>query len=215
MDKHIHQPGGPRQVPFLIPTEYPTIDRFGTNPLITDVLKTPGTLYDVPRVGEDDLEVALKARPSSPTHETTRRLIILQLHVASADVRQQACGPHALAGEYPRASAFQAARRMARWYYQWMVIHEFLPAIVGKATADAVYKENSTGAPTINIKYYKPRNRTGRPFIPIELRWPHTASATASPGPATPFKTTSPTRTPAVAVSSVPLFEAEADRETI
>ena len=58
---------------------------------------------------------------------------------------------------------------MARWHYQWMVIHQFLPAIVGQATADSVYKEVDGKAPIINIKYYKPRNRTGRPFIPVEF----------------------------------------------
>ena len=34
--------------------------------------------------------------------------------------------------------------------------------------ADSVYKE-TTKAPIINIKYYKPTNSTGRPFIPVEF----------------------------------------------
>ena len=35
--------------------------------------------------------------------------------------------------------------------------------------ADSVYKEVLTGAPIINIKYYKPTNPAGRPFIPVEF----------------------------------------------
>ena len=69
----------------------------------------------------------------------------------------------------PRAAVFESARRLARWHYQWMVTHDFLPAIVGKAMADSVYKEVLTGVPIINIKYYKPTNPLGRPFIPVEF----------------------------------------------
>ena len=35
--------------------------------------------------------------------------------------------------------------------------------------ADSVYKEVLTGAPNINIKYYKPTNPAGRSFIPVEF----------------------------------------------
>jgi hypothetical protein len=69
----------------------------------------------------------------------------------------------------PRAAVFESARRMARWHYQWMVTHDFMPAIVGKAMADSVYKEVLTGVPIINIKYYKTTNPLGRPFIPVEF----------------------------------------------
>ena len=69
----------------------------------------------------------------------------------------------------PRSAVFESARRLARWHYQWMVTHEFLPAIVGQTMADSVYKEVSTGAPKITIKYYKPTNPAGRSFIPVEF----------------------------------------------
>ena len=69
----------------------------------------------------------------------------------------------------PRSAVFESARRLARWHYQWIVIHEFLPAIVGQAMSDSVYKEVPTGAPNINIKYYKPTNPAGRSFIPVEF----------------------------------------------
>ena len=113
-----------------------------------------------------------------------------------------------------RAAVFESARRMARWHYQWMVIHEFLPAIVGQAMTDSVYKEVPTGAPIINIKYYKPTNPRGAPSSRSSSRWPRIASGTASPDPATPFRTTSTAPAP-VAVSSVPLFEAPAHRQQL
>ena len=64
---------------------------------------------------------------------------------------------------------FESARRLARWHYQWIVTHQFLPAIVGQALSDSVYKEVSTGAPKITLKYYKPTNPAGRAFIPVEF----------------------------------------------
>ncbi len=64
---------------------------------------------------------------------------------------------------------FESARRLARWHYQWIVTHEFIPAIVGQTMSDSVYKEVPTGAPKITLKYYKPTNRLGRSFIPVEF----------------------------------------------
>ena len=92
----------------------------------------------------------------------------------------------------PRSAVFESARRLARWHYQWMVTHEFLPAIVGKTTADSVYKEVSTGAPKSPSSTTSLRIPRAAPSSRSSSRWPHTASAIASPGPVTPFGTMSP-----------------------
>ena len=112
---------------------------------------------------------------------------------------------------------FEMARRMARWHYQWMVIHQFLPAVVGKATADSVYKEVENKAPIINLKYYKPKNRTGRPFIPVEFAVAAYRFGHSMTGPATPSGTLrQPQRRPReVTVSSVPLFERPGHRQQL
>jgi hypothetical protein len=67
---------------------------------------------------------------------------------------------------------FETARRLTRWHYQWAVIHDFLPRFVGTDLVGAsgtVYKEVAGKPPVINLKYYKPTNRDGRPFMPIEF----------------------------------------------
>jgi hypothetical protein len=67
---------------------------------------------------------------------------------------------------------FETARRLTRWHYQWAVIHDFLPRFVGPdlvGPAGSVYKEVSGKPPVITLQYYKPTNRTGRPFMPIEF----------------------------------------------
>ena len=63
---------------------------------------------------------------------------------------------------------FESARRLARWHYQWIVTHQFLPAIVGTTMMGSIYQETSKGA-KVTLKYYKPTNPAGRSFIPVEF----------------------------------------------
>src|SRR4029453_14563448 len=51
-------------------------------------------------------------------------------------------------------------------------IHDFLPRFVGDelvGPSGAVYKEVAGKPPALNLSYYKPTNRTGRPFMPVEF----------------------------------------------
>jgi hypothetical protein len=119
----------------------------------------PVTVYDVPRNTDGTAIIA------DPRNDQT--LIILQLHVAMQKFHNRLVDVLRMQ-QVPRSAVFESARRLVRWHYQWMVTHEFLPAIVGQTTSDLVYKEGSK-APTINIKYYKPTNAAGRSFIPVEF----------------------------------------------
>jgi heme peroxidase len=53
---------------------------------------------------------------------------------------------------------FAEARRLTAWHYQWMILHEFLPLIVGQATIDDVV--------TKGRRYYNPLR--DQEFIPVE-----------------------------------------------
>ena len=180
-----------------------------TNPETPDKVYAvkPITTWDVPRDPTTG-----KATIADPRNDQT--LILLQLHVAFQMFHNKLVERMRALRVSP-AAVFENARRMARWHYQWMVIHEFLPAIVGKDTADSVYREVETKAPIINIKYYKPTNRTARPFIPVEFsvaayRFGHSMTRARY---TVQDVTTAATETPPsekVAVSSVPLFEASA-----
>jgi hypothetical protein len=53
---------------------------------------------------------------------------------------------------------FDEAARQLRWHYQWIVLHEFLPTLVGPTLADQVLEEGP--------RYF----RLGRDvFIPLEF----------------------------------------------
>lgn len=59
----------------------------------------------------------------------------------------------------PSRSVFEEAQRIVRWHYQWILIHEFIPAIVGQAVMDSILGEPGP-------RFYKPRNEA---FIPVEF----------------------------------------------
>jgi hypothetical protein len=58
--------------------------------------------------------------------------------------------------EEPRI--FDEALRQTRWCYQWIAVHEFLPALVGQPLVDELLGEGP--------RYFRP---DGEPFIPLEF----------------------------------------------
>jgi hypothetical protein len=82
-------------------------------------------------------------------------LIVAQLHLLfirfhNKVVEHVRSGP----GRERRAELFAEAQRIVRWHYQWIVMHDFLPKIVGKQ------------AQSVGRRFYTWR---GAPFIPVEF----------------------------------------------
>jgi hypothetical protein len=106
-----------------------------------------------------------------PDRRNDENLIILQLHKGVAQFHNRIVD-YARAQGIRREWVFETARRLTRWHYQWAVIHDFLPRFVGDELVGpngAVYKEVAGKPPVINLNYYKPTNREGRPFMPVEF----------------------------------------------
>jgi Animal haem peroxidase len=55
-------------------------------------------------------------------------------------------------------AAFERARRETRWHYQWLILDEFLPHVVGRELVDDVLKNGR--------RVYRP---SGKPFLPVEF----------------------------------------------
>ncbi len=90
-------------------------------------------------------------------------VLVSQLHHAFVRfhnnvVEHVAGASPALAG----AALFEEARRVVTWHYQWVVVHDFLPRIVGRELAEAVLPVG--GAPA--LEHFTPREG---PFIPVEF----------------------------------------------
>jgi hypothetical protein len=121
--------------------------------------------YGVLDVGRDGAGFAI-----IPERRNDENLIIVQFHKAIAQFHNRIV-------DYVRDQGmrkewvFETARRLTRWHYQWAVIHDFLPRFVGKGLVPngTVYKEVAGKPPVINLLYYKPTNRDGRPFMPVEF----------------------------------------------
>ena len=84
-------------------------------------------------------------------------MLISQLHLAVLKSHNAFVDDARRAG-VPEGCVFDEAARQLRWHYQWIVLHEFLPALVGLALAAQVLKEGP--------RYYRPGHDA---FIPLEF----------------------------------------------
>ena len=60
------------------------------------------------------------------------------------------------------SALFEETRRLVTWHYQWVVVKDFLPKIVGKPLVDQILKSNGT----VKLDFFTPRNN---PFMPVEF----------------------------------------------
>jgi hypothetical protein len=104
---------------------------------------------DVPRNGQG---IALLGDPRNDVH-----LFIGQLHLAIVRAHNRLVERLREDG-VPDAECFDAARRAAMWHYQWVIVEDFLPALVGPTLVDAVKDPQE--------RCYRP---DGNPIIPFEF----------------------------------------------
>jgi Animal haem peroxidase len=129
------------------------------------LLVTPNvnSVEDMPRNSD--------GRAIIPEPRNDENLIIVQLHKAVAKFHNRIVD-YARAQGMRREWVFETARRLTRWHYQWAVIHDFLPRFVGDELVGpkgSVYREVAGKPPAITLSYYRPTNRDGRPFMPVEF----------------------------------------------
>jgi hypothetical protein len=99
-------------------------------------------------------------------------ILVSQLHVAFLSfhnrivdhllARRANRDRHALPGE----SLFDTAQRLVRWHYQWVVVNDFLPRIVGRQLVNRILKRDASGKLSVELEFYRPRRS---PFIPVEF----------------------------------------------
>ncbi len=104
---------------------------------------------DVPRNSEG---VALLGDARNDVH-----VLISQLHYAFLLVHNLLVARLREDG-VPEAELFMDARRATMWHYQWILVHEFLPSLVGPGLVDEVLRARP--------RHYQP---DGEPFIPFEF----------------------------------------------
>jgi len=118
--------------------------------------------------GVEDVPRTSDGRAIIPDPRNDQHLIIVQLHLAFMKFHNALVDQVRARGAAP-ATVFEAARQLARWHYQWIVIHDYLPRIIGQPLVDQIYQERLGRPPTITLTYYQPSNTAGKPFLPVEF----------------------------------------------
>lgn len=132
------------------------------------------------RNGEDDLP------RNTPVEREPRRaligdprndenVIVSQIQLAFLKFHNNVVD--AIADSCPHDQIFDEARRIVRWHYQWVVVHDFVKTIVGEdllndvLTQDTFVISSTTGThsaavPKLNLKFFHWKNQ---PFMPVEF----------------------------------------------
>jgi hypothetical protein len=115
---------------------------------------------DLPRHKSDTSRArALIGDPRNDENVIVSQLhaVMLRFHNAVVD----RCGPDA---------PFEDVQRQVRWHYQWVVLHDFLPTIVGWDVVYSVLPHLKDDKPIHeakpNLQFYKWKNK---PYMPIEF----------------------------------------------
>ena len=108
-----------------------------------------GNMDDLPRNRQGR---ALVGDPRNDVH-----LIISQLHLAFLKFHNRVVDLLREQG-VPASSVFGETRKLVRWHYQWIVVHEFLPLSVGETLMDDILDNG--------IRFYP---YDGTTFIPVEF----------------------------------------------
>lgn len=106
--------------------------------------------FDVPRNPQG---VALIGDPRNDVH-----IFTLSLHVALLHAHNRIVDHLRAARVVPEEDVFDKARITLTWHYQWIVVHDFLPRLVGPALVDEVLEDGG--------KWFHPEPM--KAFIPLE-----------------------------------------------
>jgi hypothetical protein len=117
--------------------------------------------------GVEDLPRNQQARALIGDPRNDENVIVGQLHLLFIRFHNAVVDLLSARGDVEGEKLFKTAQRLVCWHYQWIVVHEFLPKVVGKEMADSVFEERGDGtAPRVHRKYFRWK---GEPFIPVEF----------------------------------------------
>jgi hypothetical protein len=116
-------------------------------------VESGGLFEDLPRDGN---RTAIIADPRNDENVVISGLqaAFLLFHNRAVD-RLRALNP-----AMPNDDVFREARRLTAWHYQWLIVHEFLPQIVGQGMVSDILAHGR--------RYYSPKPDEG--FIPVEFQ---------------------------------------------
>ena len=66
----------------------------------------------------------------------------------------------------PEEDRFGEAQRRTRWHYQWAVLNDFLPKILGPDTYGRIFRFGDEGMPDFKRRFYRPKKSA---YMPVEF----------------------------------------------
>jgi hypothetical protein len=127
------------------------------------LIETGGIFEDLPRLSDG---TAIIGDPRNDEH-----MIIAGLHCAFILFHNNAVDHARANGARSWQDAFARARRLTTWHYQWLVLHEFLPLVVGQAMVDDVLARGrrfytvATGAASMPVEFAGACYRFGHSMV--------------------------------------------------
>jgi hypothetical protein len=148
--------GGPSQDPFMYDQE-PTDDHLKGVAFLLG--KDVGNGRDLPRNGQG------RALIGDPRND--ENLIVSQLHCAFLRFHNRVAERVADQTTLQGPELFAAVQRRVRFHYQWMLVHDFLPRIVGGNVVDQLMPAGATASQVIsNLQFFEWKKS---PFMPVEF----------------------------------------------
>lgn len=145
---------GPMASPYLYDQEDPVKLLVGHNPGVDQEPE------DLPRNQQGR---AIVTDPRNDVH-----VIVSQLHLAFIHFHN-AVIDRLRAEFFPGGDLFTEAQRLTRWHYQWVVVEDFLRRLVGSDIVDDILVVDSTGARTVELRFFRWEDEPFIPFIPVEF----------------------------------------------
>ncbi len=120
------------------------------------------------RDAEVDLPRNQQGRALIGDARNDENLIVSQLHLVFVKFHNEVVDHICETEGHPRGTAlFEEARRVVRWHYQWVVVHDFLEQFVGRAMAREVLNDRDEGQPPrIQRTFFRWH---GEPYVPVEF----------------------------------------------
>ncbi|WP_205315722.1 peroxidase family protein [Nonomuraea lactucae] len=117
---------------------------------VTFRLESGGLFEDLPRAADGRAIIA--------DGRNDEHLMIAGMHAAFMSFHNRVVERLRAQGT-PSLLLFATARRTVTWHYQWIIVHEFLPLIVGRPLVDHIFR--------FGRQFYRP---AGAPVIPVEFQ---------------------------------------------
>lgn len=150
---------GPADQPYMYEPDGKT---FRLGRLLSQGFHQPATARDLPRFAGNPPDDNRPARALIGDKRNDENVIVSQLQGLFLRFHNRVVREN-------DGISFEDAQRIVRWHYQWAVVNDFLPTIVGPATMDKIWPEwtpTGAGGSLPALKYYDAGSEA---YIPIEF----------------------------------------------